>query len=1463
MPPPKGKAKNDSASKSSTASTPSSAAPPPRRKANIVKSGNAGSSKPAPPPLEPGQTAPPPPLFPLGYKTPLSLLSERCQKNGWERPSVDPKKNAGGTWSASVTLKRKDSKNGGFETVYMKPPPAPSPIAVEKSSAMEAKHWASVYALYRFSNNLRLNLQLPPQVRDYYSALEKEKAASTPNKTWLWSLTPFETAAAAPPPPSHSQPASTGPSSLASSAPGSASTSRSATPSNAALRGLVPSGQPVARPIPKSWSEAPEVRMPTSLRDLVEQTIRDALPPDDLDPNSRDNDHSEESEVPLTPEELSLESELVSSGFRIGHVRRALNLSRSTRTIHETLRNSVFSHLHLIVPESDLPQSFKSSKPADATIRNATSKDSKELGRAWKAEKIARDVGTPVEWVEKVMKLEGVNESEEKVLDVLARRLMGPEAQEAGLAEEDLVKGWNQRAELGAEDVEELIQRRSDELMGLEGMFGTRFRRIGKDGGCEILIPSARTDGVSLKIIFHSASLYPSPTPDDDASQLPHLPTFFVSSPTLPPYIRLHLLSLLARQFLPSSEEHGETWMELVRAGYGGVVGEMVSYLEEHVRQAIDHPPDERTVLARLNVASTSVSATEEDSTRITKATQAQRKRQTRREPTAADHAKIKEDFERLTETEGYRKMLDQRKRLPAWGMKEKIVGLIKRERVVIVCGETGSGKTTQVPAFVLEDAIINSTGASTSIVVTQPRRVSAIGVASRVANERCEDVNSTSDRGLVGYAIRGERKASRECRALFCTTGVVLARLSRGGDPDLEGVSHIFIDEVHERSVDSDFLLLELRDILVRNPKIKVILMSATINQKQFSDYFGGAPVIEIPGFTHPVQDHYLESYLPTLLSSYKLQPTVKPARKATQAQIDRMHSSFVEEGVSELDVKALGALENLTRAEKIDLNVLGATVAYCLDRSKDVGGDVLVFVSGVMEITQSIAAIRAAVSPAVATSLLVLPLHANLTTSEQTLVFKPTPSGKRKVVVATNVAETSITIDGIIYVVDSGRVKENTFDAETGVTRLVEQWTSRAAGRQRRGRAGRTRPGECFKLFTRYVDTNSMPAQPLPEIRRTPLESLLLQIKSTRPDADVRDYLGKALDPPQVKAIETAWATLKLLGAVEEKEGKKELSAHLTPLGCHLAMIPVDLRLAKMLVLAAIFRCLDPILTIVALLSSKPFFLSPQDKREEAKKARAAFYTGRSDLLSDAKAFEACLAAKRDGSAALRHFLDDNYISQSTFRDVLSLRNDYLDALGSVGFIPMHCSASDPAFNDNSQNENLLKAIIYAGTARLVKVKLPKAVFDKGIGGAIERERESREVKFFEKEEGRVFLHPTSLLFSETRFATPFATYFNKHVTTKPFLRDATEVPLYAVLLFSPGHVTMELERGVTVHLSADEWVHMKCWPRIGVLVNGLRKLFDAELEFELEQPGFGGRTSAAVGAMLECISRDGGLH
>ncbi|GAA6000137.1 hypothetical protein JCM10207_007874 [Rhodosporidiobolus poonsookiae] len=1481
---------------------PAAPAKPARRKpVGIVKSGNAGSKKDAPPSLAPGESAPPPPLFPIGYKTPLSLLSERCQKSGFDRPDVQPKKGTlPNSWTASVTLKRKNPKSNELETVYMRPPPPPSNIAVEKPSAMEAKHWAAVYALFRFSNNLRLNLQLPPQTRDYWAALEKEKADSPPNKQWLWSTTPFETAAAAPPPPSQQQqPPAAGPSASSSRAatPSSVLNGHGSAPRSAASSGASTPLSSAPAALPKSWLEAPEVRMPTQLRDLVERTIRDALPDLDGGVSGADggaaDDHGDEAGAgALSPAEQALASEFTALGFRKGHVLRALAYARSSSAAQspQAHRHDVLSHLHLLVPESDLPPSFRESRPADATIRNATSRDSAALGRLWRAERVAREVGVPVEWVEAEMgrlREEGEVAEEElegRTVELLARRLAradddDEEKVRTQLGEDALRTWWAGEGALplAEEEKDDLRQRRDDELVGLEGLFGSRFART--DDGIEIAIPTsssrkkaaaAGADALSLRVLFHPSSRYPSPSSSSEPS---HLPAFFIASPTLPPYIRLHLVTLLASQFTPSSSSTGGAWLDLAEGGYGGVVAEMCSYLEENAKSVIDDPPDARAVMDRLLPPSAAPAAgLAPIAQRTVKASSAGFGRAKRRrvEPTAQEQQALKSSYEALQRTEGYQRMLEQRKRLPAWGLKERIVELVKRERVVIVCGETGSGKTTQVPAFILEDAILSARGASTNIVVTQPRRVSAIGVASRVAAERCEDLSPSqhpSTSNLVGYAIRGERRAGPGCRALFCTTGVILSRLSRGGDPDLESVSHIFIDEVHERSVDSDFLLLELRDILKRNPNIKIILMSATINQQQFSDYFGGAPCIEIPGFTHPVVDHYLESYLPTLLSSNAYRPSGKPARKATQAQLDRMRTSFVERGVGEGDVRALAALELAVRAEKIDFGLVGATVAHCLEQSRDVGGDVLVFSTGVLEIKNSIEAIRQAVPSSQLSSLLILPLHANLTSQEQTLVFRPTPRGVRKVVVATNVAETSITIDGIVYVVDCGRVKSNQFDPETGITRLVEEWTSRAGCRQRRGRAGRTRPGVCYKLFTHYTEDVHMSPQPTPEIQRTPLEALLLQIKSTRADANVRDYLLKALDPPNVKAIESSWATLRMLGAVVAEGAGAEgdgMAARLSPLGMHLAMIPVDVRLAKMLVLAAIFRCLDPIVTIVAILSSKPFFNNPMEKRNEAKKARASFCTNKSDLLSDAKAFEACLAARKDGNAALRNFAEEHFISLSTFRDVLSLRTEYLNALSSVGFIPLRARSDDPAWNENSQNENLLKAIVFAGTARLVRVKMPKAVFDKGISGAIERERESREVKFFEPD-GRVFLHPTSLLFEETKFSTPFVTYFNKQVTTKPFLRDANEVPLYALLLFSPGRITMELDRGVTVHLGAknEQWVHLRAWPRIGVLVNGLRRLFDQELEGELEEPGFGGPVSPAVQAMLELISRDGGLR
>ncbi|KAK4050892.1 putative ATP-dependent RNA helicase ucp12 [Microbotryomycetes sp. JL221] len=1403
------------------------------RRANIVKSGNAGSSKPVPVSLKDGELPRPPPLFPVGFKTPMSLLSERCQKSNWDRPSVEPKKLPSGKFSAAVILHRKNPKSKEPESVYMRPPASPSPQAVEKDTAMEAKHYAAVYAMFRFSNNLRLHMQLPPGPRgkselatrvqaganfarvgtEYWQLLEKEKAASPANKAYLWSLTPFETAATAPPPPAptgnsnsdNNQAGTSGTATPASSLNGSLQASRASTPNN-------------PHPLPRAWQEAPEVRMPSALRDLVEETIRNlgSFAPEAFD----------EEDLALSEVELRALQGLVDEGFRRGHVLSAIQHVRQGDAPEQNgnsfihFRERLLSYLHLHVPEDDLPSYFRHSKPADATARIATSKDSDALGRLWKAEKVAKDFGVPVNFVEDVMQLEAVNGEEGRAIDVLIRKLNGW-TQGAGqgpaeLSEDSLVECWTTEAGIFEADAPELESRRSDELLGLEGVFGEKFQR--SNDGFDIALSDGPQEQAFLRVLLHESSRYPSPQ-----TSTIHIPTFFVHSPSLPPYIRLHLTRLVAEQLLR------DDWLDLARAGYGGLIGEMVAYLQEHLAYHIDHPPEPRHVMrylapTRMSMASQTSLETSAETARP------QQQGRVRRRPAAteADHKALLQHWTLTSAKKGFEDMVSVRRKLPAWNMQQQIVQLVKDNRVVIVSGETGSGKTTQVPRFIFEDAILHGQGASVNIVVTQPRRVSAIGVASRVAAEMLEDVNLQQTRKLVGYAIRGERKASKDCRMLFCTTGVVLSRLSRGGDPDLQGVSHIFIDEVHERSVDSDFLLLELRDILKRNPNIKVILMSATINQKQFSDYFDGAAGIEIPGFTHPVQDFYLEDFV-TRLGGYS--PSgLRPSTRASQGELDEMRETFVTRGV--IDERALSQLELLSRADRIDFDLVGATVAHCLTESRIEGGDVLVFMTGALEIRQAVDAIENACRGQ--HQVEVLPLHANLTSQEQTRVFKPVSLGRRKVVVATNVAETSITIDGIVYVVDSGRVKENKFDPDTSITRLVECWTNKASARQRRGRAGRTRPGKCYKLYTHWTENRFMADHPTPEMMRTPLESLCLQIKSVRADEDVKRFLSKALSPPDVRAVDSAWATLRLLGAVEEGS----MSARLTPLGMHLAMIPVDLRLGK-------------ILTIAALLSSKPLFLNPMDKRDEAKAAHARYYTSRSDLLSDVKAFQACVEARKSGMSSLRAFAEGNFISLSTFRDVVQLKYEYRNALSDVGLVSGREDATD---NVNSMNDNLLKALVFAGTGRLVKVKLPQATYDMGSSGAIQRDRDAKEVRFFE-ETGRVFLHPTSLLFAETRFQTPFVTYFAKQVTSKPFLRDATEVPLYGVLLFGSGRVSIDLNRGVIVGN-----IMMRAWPRIGVLVNGLRRLLDQDLEQRIENPQRG--ELAVINAMLQLLDRDGGL-
>lgn len=456
--------------------------------------------------------------------------------------------------------------------------------------------------------------------------------------------------------------------------------------------------------------------MPTHLRDLVEGTIRGMMTrfPSAGVASLADSfsDHLAISDLPAAPtsEDISITHELTSTGFRRGHVLAALSYVHSARSSTALngdallksfatgpLRLAVMSYLHLHTPEEDLPAAFRSTKPADAAARIATNQGSDALAESWKADLLATETGFPRDVVGTAMTQaqgrEGV------AVDLMGRRLVGwsGDAHDVpGLSEEALLE--HLLAEGSSDDQTELEERRKDEIEGLEGIFGDRFRRT--DVGVEILAsetrrrPGVAQDQVILRVLFHERSSYPSPASEptaDAPNPFLHLPTFYVYSSTLPAYIRLHLTALLAQQF--AHPDH-EDWLDLVRAGFGGVVGEMANFLMESYQAVIDNPPDARAVLANFAPKQQAVVAGVASKKN---ANQGGRGGRARRPPaTPQAHAALQRHLEANARKKGYAEMLAIREKLPAWSMKDEIVDLIANNRVVIVSGETGSGKTTQ-----------------------------------------------------------------------------------------------------------------------------------------------------------------------------------------------------------------------------------------------------------------------------------------------------------------------------------------------------------------------------------------------------------------------------------------------------------------------------------------------------------------------------------------------------------------------------------------------------------------------------------------------------------------------------------------------------------------------------------------------------------------------------------------------
>ena len=815
-----------------------------------------------------------------------------------------------------------------------------------------------------------------------------------------------------------------------------------------------------------------------------------------------------------------------------------------------------------------------------------------------------------------------------------------------------------------------------------------------------------------------------------------------------------------------------------------------------------------------------------------------------------------------------YKDMQRIRSRLPAHKQANEVVSSVMKNQVVLISGETGCGKTTQIPQFIMDDYINKGNGGRLNIICTQPRRLAAIGVAERVAQEQCCPLGDT-----IGYQIRMDSKRSKKTRLTFVTTGILLRRLH--GDRDLKGVTHIIVDEVHERDVDTDFLLAIMREVLKTRKDLKLILMSATMDANLFVKYFGGGcPVIKIPGFVHPIKEYYLEDILQYFSSEeYNNNMSLKK-----QEEILAMNDNTYSNDGSSSMMNKNSKNSNKVRS-KCDYDLLAKTILYAdaIGLKTNDDGAILVFMSGTAEINKCMEAIkRLANYQGISNRLWILPLHGSLTSYDQSMVFRHPPKGKRKIVVSTNVAETSITIDDCVFVVDSGRMKEMQYDPFNRMSLLVETWVSKANARQRRGRAGRVRPGHCLKMYTRKMLNNS-PAHQSPEMHRVPLERLCLMVRSLQLGKP-KYFLGQVIEPPKTESIISAVRHLKGLRAFGDK-------AELTPLGHHLASMPVDAQIGKMLIYGAILRCTSQILTIAASMCTRSPFLK-DDVANEAKKN----FSG--NLMSDhivlLRAYDGWFDADNKRNYCKEHGL--HYEGMRTIRD---LRKQLGIALADAGFVERSSMKQIVLKHNDSEDEskhyNVLKAAICAGLyPNIVKVKLPQKRYQEVSGGAFEKDSKAKEIKFYtgssnsnntagnnnstnDKDKNnnkistnnsttnnRVFLHPASCMFTKgsRSYRVPWLVYYQKVQTSKVFLRDATMVPAYALLLFG-GRIDVLHERGKIV---VDKWMYFQAPARVGVLVRELRKSLDLLLTSKIENPSISISDSPIIDAIQVLLKANG---
>nr|XP_009860657.1 ATP-dependent RNA helicase DHX8 [Ciona intestinalis] len=626
--------------------------------------------------------------------------------------------------------------------------------------------------------------------------------------------------------------------------------------------------------------------------------------------------------------------------------------------------------------------------------------------------------------------------------------------------------------------------------------------------------------------------------------------------------------------------------------------------------------------------------------------------------------------------------IIEQRQSLPIYKLKEQLVQAIHDNQVLIVIGETGSGKTTQITQYIAEAGYT----VRGKIGCTQPRRVAAMSVAKRVSEEFGCRLGQE-----VGYTIRFEDCTSQETKIKYMTEGMMLRECLI--DFELNQYSVIMLDEAHERTVQTDVLFGLVKKYVQSRKDLKLIVTSATLDAVKFSEYFFGAPIFTIPGRTFPVEIMYTKDPEPDYLD-------------ASMITVMQIHLTEPPGDI----------LLFLTGQEEID-----TSCEILFERMKSLGPEV--------------------------PELIILPVYSALPSEMQTRIFDPAPPGSRKVVIATNIAETSLTIDGIYYVVDPGFVKQNVYNSKTGIDQLVVTPISQAQAKQRAGRAGRTGPGKCYRLYTERAYRDEMLATAVPELQRTNLTATVLSLKAM----GINDLLSfDFMDPPPMETLVTAMEQLYQLSALDD-EGL------LTRLGRRMAEFPLEPMLCKMLIMSVHLGCSDEILTVVSMLSVQNVFYRPKDKQALADQKKAKFHQTEGDQLTLLAVYNSWKNNKFSNP-----WCYENFIQARTLRRAQDVRKQMLGIMDRHKLDVVTCG----------KNTAKIQKAICSGYFRNAAKKDPQEGYRTLVDQQV------------------VYIHPSSALFNRQ---PEWIIYHELVLTTKEYMREVTAIDPKWLVEFAPKFFKM----------------------------------------------------------------------